>query len=403
MSVGPITALWSSPALTLVAGEAAVAVLGPDGRFRTLPDQASPLLQGVTGIVQDAAGGVWLNGNRGVVHLSLQALTQSVQTGLPAPSLRLYDTMDGLPGIAQQATPVPSALAAADGLLWFATNQGLAWLDPSQTYRNPTAPTVAITEVVANDRPYPLQAALRLPKWSDRLRIGYEAVSLTRPERVRFRYRLDGVDAAWQDAGNRTEAFYTNLAPGRYRFEVAAANNDGVWNARGDTLDVVIEPAFVQTWQFKLCCVLAAVAALAVAWRLRTRHVAGRLRARLEERYRERERIARELHDTLLQGTQGLILRLHTASRSLAWDDPAGRNWKGPSNWPSAPSSKGATASTACATPTRCAPIWPARCSRRAKPPCRSPPQPWTCWSMAAHSSCARWWPTNCSSSGAKR
>ncbi len=322
LSVGPITALWSSPALTLVAGEAAVAVLGPDGRFRTLPDQASPLLQGVTGIVQDAAGGVWLNGNRGVVHLSQHALTQSVQAGLPAPSLRLYDTMDGLPGIAQQATPVPSALAAADGLLWFATNQGLAWLDPSQTYRNPTAPTVAITEVVANDRPYPLQAALRLPKWSDRLRIGYEAVSLTRPERVRFRYRLDGVDAAWQDAGNRTEAFYTNLAPGRYRFEVAAANNDGVWNARGDALDVAIEPAFVQTWQFKLCCVLAVVAALAVAWRLRTRHVAGRLRARLEERYRERERIARELHDTLLQGTQGLILRLHTASRSLAWDDP---------------------------------------------------------------------------------
>lgn len=322
LSVGPITAIWQSPSLTLVAGDTGLAVLGADGRFRQVADQANPLLQGITGIAQDRHGRLWLNGNRGVVQVAQRALLRSVHTGMAGPALRLYDIMDGLPGIAQQATPVPTALAADDGLLWFTTNQGLAWLDPAQTYRNPTAPEVFITEVVANDRPYPREHGLRLPKWTDRLRIGYDAVSLTRPERVRFRYRLEGVDAQWQDAGNRNEAFYTNLAPGRYRFRIAAANNDGVWNERGDTLDFVIEAAFVQTWQFKLCAVLALLLMLAIAWRLRTRHVAGRLRARLEERYRERERIARELHDTLLQGTQGLILRLHAASRSLPCDDP---------------------------------------------------------------------------------
>lgn len=322
LSVGPITAVLQRGSLTLVAGETGLAVLGEDGRFRQVPDQATALLQGITGIAQDRRGTFWLNGNRGVVHLGRQALLTSLRTDVASPALHLYDIMDGLPGVAQQATPVPTALAADDGLLWFATNQGLAWLDPEQTYRNPIAPAVFITEVVANDRPYPRQEGLQLPKWTDRLRIGYDAISLTRPERVRFRYRLEGVDAQWQDAGNRNEAFYTNLAPGRYRFHIAAANNDGVWNQRGDTLEFVIAAAFVQTWQFKLCCALAVLLALGIAWRMRTRHVAGRLRARLEERYRERERIARELHDTLLQGTQGLILRLHAASRSLPSNDP---------------------------------------------------------------------------------
>ncbi|MCD0248145.1 sensor histidine kinase [Xanthomonas melonis] len=325
LAVGPITAIWHSAALTLVAGETGLAALGADGRFRRVADQADPLLQGITGIVQDRRGTLWLNGNRGVVQLPQRALQDSVRTGVVSPALRVYDTLDGLPGVAQQASPVPTAHAAADGLLWFTTNQGLAWLDPEQTHRNPTAPDVFITDVVANDRPYPRTQGLHLPQWTDRLRIGYDAVSLTRPERVRFRYRLEGVDAQWQDAGNRNEAFYTNLAPGRYRFRIVAANDDGVWNERGDTLDFVIDAAFVQTWQFRLCGVLAALLALAVAWRLRTRHVAGRLRARLEERYRERERIARELHDTLLQGTQGLILRLHVASRSLPCDDPRRR------------------------------------------------------------------------------
>ncbi|AJY82278.1 Histidine kinase/Y_Y_Y domain/Histidine kinase-, DNA gyrase B-, and HSP90-like ATPase [Xanthomonas citri pv. citri] len=322
LSVGPITAIWHSAALTLVAGESGLAVLRSDGRFQQVADQANPVLQGITGIVRDRHDTFWLNGNRGVVQIGRQALLRSLRTGVVSPTLRLYDIMDGLPGVAQQASPVPTAIAAADGLLWFTTNQGLAWLDPEQTYRNPTAPKVFITDVVANDRPYPRQDGLHLPEWTDRLRIGYDAISLTRPERVRFRYRLEGVDARWQDAGNRNEAFYTNLAPGRYRFRIAAANNDGLENARGDTLDFVIEPAFIQTWQFKACCALALLLALGIAWRMRTRQVAARLRARLEERYRERERIARELHDTLLQGTQGLILRLHAASRSLPWNDP---------------------------------------------------------------------------------
>lgn len=204
LSVGPITAIWRSAALTLVAGESGLAMLGSDGRFQQVADQANPVLQGITGIARDRHDTFWLNGNRGVVQIGRQALLRSLRNGLVSPTLRLYDVMDGLPGVAQQATPVPTAIAAADGLLWFTTNQGLAWLDPEQTYRNPTAPKVFITEVVANDRPYPRQDGLHLPKWTDRLRIGYDAISLTRPERVRFRYRLEG----WMHAG-RTPATAT--------------------------------------------------------------------------------------------------------------------------------------------------------------------------------------------------
>jgi ligand-binding sensor domain-containing protein len=113
LSVGPVTAIWQRPSLTLVAGETGLAALGADGRFRQVPDQTNPLLQGITGIVQDRHGTLWLNGNRGVVQISQRALLRSVQAGVVSPALRLYDIMDGLPGVAQQATPVPTAIAAA--------------------------------------------------------------------------------------------------------------------------------------------------------------------------------------------------------------------------------------------------------------------------------------------------
>ncbi len=134
---------------------------------------------------------------------------------------------------------------------------------------------------------------------------------------MRFRYKLEGSDKDWQDGGSAREALYTNLGPGRYTFRVMASNNDGVWNNTGAALDFTIRPAFYQTRWFYALCSLLCLVLCALLYRLRIHQVGAQIRARLEERLAERERIARELHDTLLQGVQALIWRFQTATDRL--------------------------------------------------------------------------------------
>jgi signal transduction histidine kinase len=148
-------------------------------------------------------------------------------------------------------------------------------------------------------------------------------LSLARPERVRFRYRLEGFEPQWVEAGTRRQAFFTNLDPGSYRFRVIAANEHGVWNESGAALDILIPPKFVQTRIFVILCALTAVIVLWFAYLMRVRHITARERSRLGERIDERERIARELHDTLLQGIHGLILKFQAATDQIPTDLPA--------------------------------------------------------------------------------
>jgi len=143
------------------------------------------------------------------------------------------------------------------------------------------------------------------------------------PERVHFKYELEGSDSDWQDAGTRREALYTNLGPGSYTFQVIASNNDGVWNNTGAALHFMIAPAFYQTRWFDALCALAVLGTLVVLYQIRIRQVAAQARGRLEARLAERERIARELHDTLLQGIQGLIWRFQAATDRIPADVPA--------------------------------------------------------------------------------
>lgn len=322
LAVGPVTTLYRDGAQLIVAGETGVAVLGADGRFHVLQGQAPNLFDAVNGIVRDAAGYYWMYGMRGLLRVSADDLARSVADDTPLRTARLFDAVDGLPGISRQTSPVPTAVLGGDGLLWLSSNQGLAWLDTRLPHRNPVPPQVAIGEIMHGDTHVPLRDGLVLPKHTTQLQIDYAASSLARPDRVRYRYRLLGLEQEWHDAGELTRASYSNVGPGRYRFEVEASNEDGVWSKAPAARSFRIEPAFIQTAAFKVLCVALGLAALVVAVRVRGRQLAGRLRARLDERHQERERIARELHDTLLQGTQGLILRLHAASERLPPDDP---------------------------------------------------------------------------------
>jgi signal transduction histidine kinase/ligand-binding sensor domain-containing protein len=264
----------------------------------------------------------WLLGAAGLVRMrnaDLERAFQDPKAPLPA---RIFDLKDGLPGPASYKYRADLAVGG-DGRIWIATTTGVAWLDPARLPINTAPPPVAIRGVVVDGVRTENPTAIVLPKGAKTVEIDYAALSLAIPERVRFRYRLEGVDADWVETGARRQAFYTNLKPGRYVFRVRAANNDGVWNEQGASLTLELPPTLFQSRLFLLLCAGAAAGLLAGAYHWRMRHMSERLQAGLRERMAERERIARELHDTLLQGVQGLILKFQSATRQVPPELPA--------------------------------------------------------------------------------
>ncbi len=205
--------------------------------------------------------------------------------------------------------------------VWFATTGGAAVIDPQRYPRNALAPPVKIERVTADDRTLETSAGMRLPPNTQRLELQYTAPSLTVPERVRFRYKLEGYDADWRPVSARS-ATYTNLPPRDYRFRVIASNDDGVWNEEGAALELTILPAFHQTRVFLLLCVAAVAVLVWAGFRLRIRQVRSWLQLQFRERLAERTRIAQELHDTLLQGFLSASMQLHVAVEHVPAESP---------------------------------------------------------------------------------
>ncbi|ULU23571.1 sensor histidine kinase [Dyella terrae] len=309
LHVGTVTSIKAGSGDVLIGGEHGLA-RWRDGRIATMSVADNDAFSGITGIVRTSSGDIWLNTGKGVLRLDAAEAATSFDQPDHAPAYRLFDYRDGLPGIAKQAAVVPTAVVDDLQHLWFLTNQGPAWIDPNELGSNLLPPPVDIASVIANGRHYAAAGQIDLPKGTTNLQVQYSAASLAIPDRVRFRYRLDGVDAGWQDAGNRRDAFYSNLAPGTYRFHVIAANDDGVWNMQGAETRLTIAPWFYQARWFYALCIVVIVTLIAAFFLWRTRLAADRVHLQLMERMNERERIAREIHDTLLQGVQGLLLRL---------------------------------------------------------------------------------------------
>jgi len=289
------------------------------GHFYLLHWNDKDLPGRVSGVVETETGDLWANGSSGITRVSATELARWLRDPTSAISGEHLDAQDGLPGLSAERIPEPSIAESSDGRLWFATTKGIAWLDPAkfQENRNYLPPPVMISSIFSNGKTYAGSKNLTLPAHTEELEIDYTALSLAIPERVLFRYMLDGVDKEWRDAGNRRQAFYTNLSPRNYRFRVVASNNSGVWNEEGAFLDFAIAPAYYQTWWFRLSCVAAFIGLLWALYRLRVQQVAAQVRQRLQGRADERERIAREFHDTLLQSFQGLLLRFQSASNIL--------------------------------------------------------------------------------------
>jgi signal transduction histidine kinase/ligand-binding sensor domain-containing protein len=306
LTVAPLLTLAGRDRQLWVGGELGLAFLQGD-RFHVVRSARGTRFGAVTGIVVSADAGLWLNAGIGIVHVPQPEIERLLRDPTYQVNEELFDPISDLPEPLQtreSGFAVTSVVEGTDGLLWFVTPHGIARMNPRRLFRNPLPPPVAIRAVVGDDRSYSWRGEAMLPALTKTIRIDYTALSLSIPERVQFRYRLEGWETEWQAAGPRRTAFYTQLGPGTYRFRVIACNNDGVWNEAGATFAFTVAPAWFQTQWFVGVVAASAGALLWALYRLRMRQVAAAFGARFDERLGERTRIARDLHDTLLQTVQ---------------------------------------------------------------------------------------------------
>ena len=284
--LGDVRAFAEHAPQQIWAGGGGGLVLIDHSHFRAIRPTGVDSLGDVTGIVDAGSDGLWLTTADGVIHVSSAEVDRAVRD----PSYRFqwerFDSSDGLPGHSEAIYPYPKAIEGTDGKIWFAATKGVAWIDPKKIPRNAVPPPVSITSVSTGGSDFLQLAGLQLPTNANTVQINYSALSLSVPERVRFRFKLDGIDKDWQDVGTRRQAFYNNLGPGPHIFRVIASNNEGVWNETGAILEFSILPAYYQTTWFRLLCGAAFLLLVWVLYQLRLRHVRRQFAARLAERSR---------------------------------------------------------------------------------------------------------------------
>lgn len=263
-------------------------------------------------MVKDAHGSLWLGAYCGLLRIDASELAKWRRDESVKVAIRTFDRFDGAyPG--RKGLAQPYATRAPDGRIWFANGFEVETVDPDHLFQNSVLPPVHIERVFADEKAYEASSAVRLPARTRNLEVDYTALSFSIPQKVMFRYKLEGRDTSWQNPGTRRQAFYTDLPPGPYTFHVIACNNSGLWNETGTSLDFSIAPAYYQTTWFRCLCVIAFAGLLWAVYLLRLHQLQRQFARGAEERVGERLRIARELHDTLLQGFQAVMIQFQAA------------------------------------------------------------------------------------------
>jgi signal transduction histidine kinase/ligand-binding sensor domain-containing protein len=292
-----------------------------DGKGNLLSSRNGLPCDSINASIRDNSGSLWLSTRCGYVGIADSELEKWWKQPDSIVKVRTLDAFDGAQPAAVPFSP--GASKSADGRLWFANESIVQVIDPGYLSVNAIPPPVHIEQIIADRKQYSFRKHLRLPAHTRDLEIDYTALSFVAPQKVRFRYKLEGRDSEWQEPQTRRQAFYSDLPPGKYSFHVVASNNDGVWNEAGATIDFDILPAFYQTNWFLALCALAAIALLYLFYLSRLSLATQQVRASMEARLAERERIARDLHDTLLQSVQGLILKFHAVAKQIPSEEPA--------------------------------------------------------------------------------
>ena len=282
-----------------------------NNRFVTLTEEDGIPGAIVQGVLEDGDGYLWIALNSGIARMRKSDLTRTLSDRSKPTPYTLYDATDGLRGT-QIGLGQPLVARGLDGVLWFTTSAGLASVDPKQPARNRLAAPVRIEAASANNRSVAPADHIRLPARVAHLQIGYTALSFVAPANIHFRYILEGFDREWVDAGSRRQAFYTNLPPGTFRFRVAA-DNGGIPSEADASWVFVVTPTFFQTNVFRVITGVAIVLFVVMLWRVR----GSQMRRSLSLVLAERTRVAREIHDTLLQSLVGTALQFDSLSETI--------------------------------------------------------------------------------------
>jgi signal transduction histidine kinase/ligand-binding sensor domain-containing protein len=301
-----------------------------DGRIATLTTANGLPCDAVHWVMREADGSQWFLMPCGLVRMASTEMAAWLADPTRSVTSTLFDSSDG---VRTQAVPIgfnPTAAWFADGRLAFASSNGVAVVDPRHLSFNAIPPPVHIERIVADRETFEAtehDGGLSLPAGVHDLQIDYTALSLVAPEKMRFRYKLEGADRDWRYVGNRRQAFYTDLAPRRYRFRVAAANNSGVWSETDAMVDFSIAPAFYQTAWFLTFSAGVVVAVVWAAHRLRLhmvqkheREISALNESLMKAQEQERIRIAGELHDGVMQQMLAVTMMLGTAKRRMTAD-----------------------------------------------------------------------------------
>jgi signal transduction histidine kinase len=266
------------------------------------------------GMLEDSGQNLWISSNKGVFRVSKQNLDDVADGKKNALEVISYGVADGMKISECSSGGHPAVCRSRNGALWFSTLKGVSVLDPQRVHLNLLPPKVAIELVSVDDQIFDPSQATDVASGHSRFSFQYAGLSFVAPQKVRFKYKLEGFDREWIDAGARRIAYYTNIPPGRYRFTVQASNNDGIWNEGGATFAFRLRPRFYQTYWFYALVAIALGLIGYQVYRLRLRQVESQFQAVLAER----NRIGREIHDTLAQGFVGISVHLELVGRFMS-------------------------------------------------------------------------------------
>jgi PAS domain S-box-containing protein len=273
--------------------------------------------------IRDNHGALWIYTRCGLIRIAEPEWAKWIESPHGAVSVMILDALDG----AQAGTgsiKQPAASKGPDGRLWFVTGVSVQALDPDRLYENALPPPVYLEGVVADHKRFDATSFVKVPALSRDLEIDYTAPSFSVPQKVRFRYMLEGRDREWQDAGTRRQAFYTDLKPGPYRFRVTACNSSGVWNQTGASLDFVVLPAYYQTNWFRFFCVAAFIALLWALHRWRVHQLKSQ-----EKRLRDVvETIPTMTFTALSDGSSTFVNKRWTEYTGLSVEQSSGAGWQ---------------------------------------------------------------------------
>ncbi|MGD0442803.1 MAG: two-component regulator propeller domain-containing protein [Edaphobacter sp.] len=288
------------------------------GRIKVPEKLPEELREQIFGIAEDGIGSLWFATSDHVLRVNQDGILRGSLSDIDVQSYGIEDGLKGVESADRDRTVVADSL----GSIWISAKSGLSVADPIATSKNVAPVAVRIESMFAGGRQVNVQNPIRIPSGIQSIALNYRAANLSVPERILFRYKLDGSDQGWSDTVASRQVVYKNLGPGTYLFRIVASNSAGLWNGPETSVPFAIEPAYWQTWWFQVACLAGCCLTILAIYRLRIHQLTKRLNVGFQERLAERTRIAQELHDTLLQGVLSASLQLDIAEDQLPEGSP---------------------------------------------------------------------------------